>query len=336
MKCKLCKYRVVGWIFFLYLGFEDDEQNFFICPIKANTDLGIIYLRLGFLMAQKVYSSVGGKEEDEKTPHLHQIDELGKELSGILDLEELEGHIYLNLLRTGPITASALAKELDIDRAKTYRTIDRLVSESMVSTTFSNPKLCIPIEPSEALKIVLRKKQDEINKIKKLGEKVIKKVKEVVTEGYGSNIPTFRIAQGSTNIYTNIEKLIEESSELVYIITTIKDISKMYHTNIPEKIKVCEKKGGEVRLIVEMEDKKMLPFIKRFGASNAKIGKLPSKGRIIVSKGSQMIMSDASVKGSLHASGETDFALCTNSYEMVNNIFSLCTFLWKSGKPIEL
>jgi len=117
-------------------------------------------------MAQKTFSSISA-DEGEKTPHLHQIDELGKELSDVLDLEELEGNIYLSLLRTGPITASALAKELDIDRAKTYRTIDKLVSESMVSTTFSNPKLCIPIEPEEALKIVLRKKQDEINKIKK-------------------------------------------------------------------------------------------------------------------------------------------------------------------------
>jgi len=287
-------------------------------------------------MDQKTYSSINANQgEKEKTPHFHQIVELGKELSSVLDLEELEGNIYLNLLRTGPITASALAKELDIDRAKTYRTIDKLVSESMVSTTFSNPKLCIPIDPEEALKIVLRKKQDEINKIKKVGEKLIKRVKGVVTAGYGTNIPTFRIAQGASNIYANVEKLVEESKNMVYIVTTIKDISKMYHTNIPEKIKVCEKNGGQVRLLIELEDEKMYPFIKRFGASETKIGKLPSKGRIIVSKGEQMIMSDATVRGSMNTGAETDFALCTNSYEMVNNIFSLCTFLWKTGKSLS-
>ena len=308
----------------------------FICPINQNTKQGIIYPKIELLMAQRAHSGIDKDDENEKTPHLHKIDELGKELSTVLDLEKLEGHIYLNLLRTGPITASALAKELDIDRAKTYRTIDRLVSESMVSTTFSNPKLCIPIDPSEALEIVLRKKQDEIDKIKKLGEKVVIKVKEIVTEGFGSNIPTFRIAQGSTNIYTNIEKLIEDATEEVYVITTVKDISKMYHTNIPEKIKFCEKNGGQVRLLVEIEDKKMLPFVKRFGATSAKIGKLPSKGRIIVSKGKQMIMSDATIKGSLNSGGDTDFALCTNSHEMINNIFSLCTFLWKAGKPITV
>lgn len=285
-------------------------------------------------MTQKAFANISATVDDEKTPQLAQIDEIGKELSSVLDLDELEGHIYLNLLRTGPITASALAKELDIDRAKTYRTIDKLVSESMVSTTFSNPKLCIPVDPEEALKIVLRKKQDEINKIKKVGEKVVKRVQGVITAGYGTNVPTFRIAQGATNIYANIEKLIEDSTDIVYVITTIKDISKMYHTNVPEKIKLCEKNGGKVRLLVEMEDEKMIPFVRRFGASEAKVGKLPSKGRIIVSKEHQMIMSDATVKGTMHAGSETDFALCTNSFEMVNNIYSLCTFLWKAGKAL--
>ena len=160
------------------------------------------------------------------------------------------------------------------------------------------------------------------------------KVVDVVTTGYGTNIPTFRIAQGLTNIYSNIEKLIEESKDVIYIVTNVKDISKMYHTNIPEKVKICEKNGGEVRLLVELEDDKMISFVERFGATETKIGKLPSKGRIIVSKGNQMIMSDATVRGPMHQNEESDFALCTNSFEMANNIFSLCTFLWTAASPL--
>jgi len=102
-------------------------------------------------MAQKVFSSISTtQEENEKTTQLHKIDALEKDLSEVLDLEDLEGHIYLSLLRMGPITASALAKDLDIDRAKTYRIIDKLVNENIVSTTFSNPKLCIPVVPDDS------------------------------------------------------------------------------------------------------------------------------------------------------------------------------------------
>ncbi len=92
---------------------------------------------------------------------------------------------------------------------------------------------------------------------KKVGEKVSNRVQGVITAGYGTNVPTFRIAQGATNIYANIEKLIEEAKDTVYVVNTIKDISKMYHTNIPEKIKICEKNGGKVRLLVEMKDENL-------------------------------------------------------------------------------
>ena len=105
-----------------------------------------------------------------------QITGIASELEMILDLDELEAKVYLNLLRVGPITASALAKELDIDRARMYRTVDKLVNRNIISTTLSSPKLCIAAEPQEALKIALRKKEDEVNRIKKEGEAIIRSI----------------------------------------------------------------------------------------------------------------------------------------------------------------
>jgi len=45
-----------------------------------------------------------------------QVEQLVIEIQEILDFDELESRIYLSLLRTGPITASALAKDLNVDR----------------------------------------------------------------------------------------------------------------------------------------------------------------------------------------------------------------------------
>ncbi len=84
--------------------------------------------------------------EDKLSTHSHNDDwaELILQLSSILDLEEVEARIYLNLLRLGPVTASALAKELDVDRTKTYRTVDKLLNQSIVSTTISNLSVPTP------------------------------------------------------------------------------------------------------------------------------------------------------------------------------------------------
>ena len=261
-----------------------------------------------------------------------QVEKIAVELRGTLDLDDLESKIYLSLLRTGPITASALAKDLNIDRARMYRTVDKLVDRNIITTTLSSPKLCIAVEPQKALKIALEKKEEEIKKIRKSGEAIVDKINNEITTNQGTNIPTLRIVQGRANIYSDIAQLIENCTETVYIATTLEDISKMYHSIIPEKIKVCEKNGGKVMLLVDIDDVEMISFVKRFNATETRICKLPSKGRITVQKDKQMIMSDSSQTSS-HS--ETDFSLSTNAKDMINNLDNLCKLLWKSAKPLE-
>jgi sugar-specific transcriptional regulator TrmB len=261
-----------------------------------------------------------------------QVEKLAVELRGTLDLDDLESKIYLSLLRTGPITASALAKDLNIDRARMYRTVEKLVDRNIISTTLSSPKLCIAVEPQQALKIALEKKEEEIRKIKKSGEAIIDKINNEITTNQGTNIPTLRIVQGRANIYSDIAQLIESCTDTVYIATTLEDISKMYHSIIPEKIKICEKNGGKVMLLVEIDDVEMISFVKRFNATETRVCKLPSKGRITVQKDKQMIMSDSSQTAS---NSETDFSLSTNAKDMINNLDNLCRLLWKSAKPLE-
>jgi len=259
---------------------------------------------------------------------------IASELEDILDLDDLEAKVYLNLLRTGPITASALAKELDIDRARMYRTVDKLVSRNIISTTLSSPKLCIAADPHDALKIALGKKEDEVNKIKKSGEAIMDKISNEITTNQISTVPTFRVVQGRQNIYADIAHLIENSTGITYIATTLDDVARMYHSTIPEKISICEKNGGEVRLLVDINDPKLAPFVKRFNATETRIGKLPSKGRMVVQVNKKMIMSD-SAASSQNATADSDFSLCTNSSEMVDNIFTLCSFLWDASKPLK-
>ena len=261
-----------------------------------------------------------------------QVEKLAIELKETLDFDELESKIYLSLLRTGPITASALAKDLNIDRARMYRTVDKLVDRNIISTTLSSPKLCIAVEPEKALRLALEKKEEEIKKIKKSGETIIDKINSEISTNQGTNIPTLRIIQGRANIYSDIAQMIENCTDTVFIATTLEDISKMYHSMIPEKIKICEKNGGKVSLLVEIENIEMISFVKRFNATETRVCRLPSKGRIAVLKEKQMIMSDSTQTAS---NSESDFSLSTNAKDMVSNIDNLCRLLWKSGKPLE-
>jgi sugar-specific transcriptional regulator TrmB len=273
----------------------------------------------------------------KKTPC---FDGLSSEISSILGLDDLEAKIYLNLLRMGPITASALSKEISLDRAKTYRMIDQLSSSGIVSISFSSPKLCIVTDPDEILSLVLRRKEEEIAKIKKDGKRIIEKIKEANIGDTKLNIPTFRIIQGLDNITSQVERMLDATRDVVYFVTTLEDISRLYHSEIPEKIKLVEKIGGSVRLIIDDVSPKMLPFVKRFGASEVRLGKLPSKGRIIVSKNcpvrGNLLTSDSAARGTLHENTGMECALFTNSEEMTSNILTLCNFIWKSADIIKI
>jgi len=267
-------------------------------------------------------------------------EEISAELSSMLGLDELESRIYLNLLRIGPITASALSKEMGLDRAKTYRMIDKLSSNGIVSISFSSPRLCVATEPDELFSVTLKRKEEEVAKIRKDGGRILEKIRELSLNGQKPSVPTFRIVQGIDNIAAQIERILETTTDIAYIVTSLEDVSRLYHTEIPEKIKMSQKVGGSVRLIIDEVSPKMIPFVKRLSASEIRVGSIPSKGRIVVSKhcptSGNLLMSDSAVKGILHENVDAECALFTNSEEMTNNIFTLCTFIWKGSSPVSI
>jgi len=130
-------------------------------------------------------------KRNEKTNSTNMIDELELEISKILDIDELDAHIYLNLLRMGPVTASSLAKEINIDRTKAYRTIEKLSNLKVVSTTFSKPKLCVANKPEDVIKNVLQKKETQVNNIRDAKEYLVDRIKKTIPTNYTSNLPTF-------------------------------------------------------------------------------------------------------------------------------------------------
>jgi len=261
-----------------------------------------------------------------------QIEKLVIEIKEILDLDELESRIYLNLLRTGPITASALAKNLDVDRAGMYRTVEKMVGKNVITCTLSSPKLLTPLDPKNVLKTVLEKKEEKIKKIKESGKTLVDKINSKIAINQGTNIPTLKIIQGRENIYTEIAQIIENCADTVFIATTIEDLSNMAHSIIPEKIKICESNGGQVFVLVEKNDVKSQPLIEKFMVTEIRFCNLPSLGRIAVHKDTRMVMSDST---KLSNSTITDYSVSTDAKDMISNIDRLCRLLWRSAKPVN-
>ncbi|KAG0511712.1 MAG: TrmB family transcriptional regulator [Nitrosopumilales archaeon] len=261
-------------------------------------------------------------------------DELITELS-YFGLDKTDATMYLGLLRIGSLTVGKMSTKLEIDRGKAYRSLNKLRDMGLITTTFSNPTICESVPPADALTTVIQRKEDEIVTMQKLSRKIIKDLKELNRPQNVSEASSISIIQGRSNIYSRTGKLIQDSSKIIYIITTAEDILRMYHTAIPEKIAMCKKNGGTVRVLTDTTNENLLPLISRLKATETRVGKLPSKSRVVVEEGGQLIMS-GSIKETMDLNDDNDSILYTNSKEMINNMFSLCQHLWKKAKPVEV
>ena len=259
-----------------------------------------------------------------------QVEKLILEIKEIFELDELESKIYLNLLRTGPITASAMAKNLNVDRAGLYRAVERMVNKNIITSTLSSPKLLTPIEPNQALKHVLEKKEGEIKKIQHSGKTIIEKINRKIITSQRIDIPTLKIIQGRNNIYREIGQIIENCNDTIFIATNVEDLISMSNSIIPEKIKTCKTNGGKVFLLVDGNKKDVSSLEKEFNATETRICNLPSKGRMIVQKNTKMIMSDST---KFSSNDTLEYSVSTNAIDMIGNIYNLCRLLWKSATP---
>ncbi len=253
---------------------------------------------------------------------------------GFFGLEEIDSQVYMGLLQTGPVSVGALSAKLDIDRGKTYRSLNRLRNMGVVSTTFSNPTLCSAISPIEALGIILDRKQDELITMKNLSEKIVQDI-VIVKKTDMQEISSFVIIQGRSNIYSRISKLLQKATGVVYMVGPPEDFMRMYHTTIPERIQMIRENGAEVRILTEISDDKELAFIQRLNPNEIRLGKLPSKSRMVVEENRQLIMSGA-LNTSMDLNDENDSVMHTNSSEMVSNMFSLCSLLWNKSKTAKI
>lgn len=250
------------------------------------------------------------------------------------DLEEIDSKIYIGLLQIGPLSVGNIAAKLEIERGKAYRSLEKLRSAGLITTTLTNPIICKPIEPKEALTNIISRKENEFITMQKIASKLAVDLKDITRKQPASDTPTVSIIQGRHNIYSRIGKMLQESAGIVYIVTTEKDLLRMYHTAIPEKIKICKDRGGQIRIITDSDDPNTISIIAKLGASEIRLGKLPSKSRMVVEDQKHVVMSGG-FSETMDMNDDSDSVLDSNSIEMTNNMYSLCEHLWKRSKEIE-
>ena len=249
-------------------------------------------------------------------------------------LEEEEARMYLGVLRIGTGKVSEISHFTNIDRVKGYKILENLRNEGFVTSTLSSPILFSANEPKMVFDEILKKKKSKIARLEKNQVRLIHILDKLKGQKTETDLPKLTIISGRDNIYDQIKKIIEDTTDELYIVTSTADLIRMYYTDIPASLKKAKKRNVEIKLMTELETSEKIACVKNLGLSYFKVAKLPSQGRIVCNS-SQIIMSGYTAQTSrIHATD--DSALITNSEEITGNMQSLCRFMWKMGKEVTI
>ena len=249
-------------------------------------------------------------------------------------LADEEAQVYLGLLRMGTAKASEISHYTKTDRVKGYKILESLKNQGFVVSTFTSPTIFSPANPKKTLQKIINKRREEVEKLDHNMAKLLELLDKIKLGETETNLPKLTIVSGRNNIYEQIIRVIEETKDELYIVTNPTDIIRMYYTDIPEAISKSEKRNVKIKLMTEQEITTKMDCINRLGVKNFKVAKLPSQGRIVCNN-NQILMSGYTSSSSSYQTNE-DSALITNSDEICGNMKSLCKFLWKIGKDINV
>ena len=249
-------------------------------------------------------------------------------------ITEEEAKFYVGLLRIGTGKVSEISHYTNTDRVKGYKILENLRNLGFVSSTLSSPILFSANDPKTIFDELLKKKKSGLQRLEKNQAKLLENLEKLKGHHAESNLPKLSVISGRDNIYNEIKKIIDDTEDEIYIVTSTSDLIRMYYTDIPAVIKKALKRKVEIKLITEFEVSDKTDCVKNLGLNYFRVGKLPSQGRIVCNS-SQIIMSGYTSKTSrIHATD--DSALVTNSDEITGNMQSLCKFMWKMGGEVKI
>lgn len=244
-------------------------------------------------------------------------------------LDVYDCKVYLCLVNHGTISASTISAKLNIERNKVYRILVKLKNQGLVESTFSNPILYHVDSIQKGLNEIIERKTDDLKNLKRLSKIIVNNFKENQVRKIVVNKPSLSIIQGRDNIYSRIARVIENSESNIFLCTTSHDLLNMYHSIIPEKIKIAKTNGNKINIITNYESEDIDQIISRINPTEFRYCEIPNS-RILVEFGSQVIMSDL-IKKSMSINELDDTVFHSTSNSMIDSMSMFCENLWKNS-----
>ncbi len=183
---------------------------------------------------------------------------MGRPGSGLLELlgehgvPEKGARVYLAACRSGPQTASELARLSAVSRVEAYRFIKQLAADGLLKPTGSRPKRFAALPPDDLLDRWIHRASDRLRSLEADRSRVLADWEEGRTEFDDRDPRKFAVLEGRETIDRFLLKRIGTTERRILLSASGMSLAGFIDGGIDRALRQATKRGVKVRVITEI------------------------------------------------------------------------------------
>ncbi len=250
------------------------------------------------------------------------VDRLAGKLA-TFGLTREEAEIYIFLTQTGPTTASTVARGFEINRMRSYRTLDALEEKGLVVKIMGRPLRFQAAPLPEALDRHLRDERQRLSKLEESESEAIEEWRKLALGRLQPvEEPRFRIFQGRQKVYDLFAQMCDRTEKEIRLVTTMRDLIRLSLWGIDDRLRDLSSRGGRVQVLTQIGVEDIDDMERYLEFVEARHVELPSPIRfVIVDEGETL--TTVAMEDSMSMTTQSDTGIWTNasSYVTAMSIF---------------
>ena len=242
-------------------------------------------------------------------------------------LSEKEARVYYILSRLGSASSSEISSAAQYNRLQTYRSIKGLLDRGIVEISLERPRRYTPLKIEHAISLLEQEAADRILQLESKKPLLLQKWSEM------SNFPaskvsyTFRIIQGSKNVFKFATLLFESAEKYIDISIKGSEITRWINEGTANSLQRKTAKQVITRIITEngKQSTEAIRSIPEF-CDLRHVSSLNTVPIILVDNKEALICMNGNTKG------VPENAIWTNHPELVGTMASFFNILWSNAK----
>src|SRR5690349_9748847 len=167
-----------------------------------------------------------------------------------LEISATEARIFLFLSRTGPCSASDIARGTKVPRSDTYRHIGSLLARGLLTSTFTKPQKYTALSFEDAIDLLVKTKYETLSAILQRKRELQSKLTAICRANprLDEQSNEFQVLEDKEVIHSKIKKMFVEAESTVLAKIGKRTMINFYHAEICDEMISLEKHNVAVKI----------------------------------------------------------------------------------------